>query len=218
MRHGLRGAARWFVAATVVFTTTVLWISPVRASMSGGGQFQATVTVAPDPCAAQCPLNINGWFRGSFSGIEVGGAVYTAVFPNPAGGAAAVLAGNFADSALVTDNCTLGDGLPAVTETSLGSVTVSGGALVDSAGNVLEQGISLTAGWHWTGAVVGSLVVDVIGTSGSSLADAQGHVIATGIVGAGAALFIPTPPISVGTCAAPGTSMGVFVGAVGQPA
>lgn len=218
MRHGLREAARWFIAATVMLTTTVLWTVPARASISGGGEFQATVTLAPDPCAGQCSLSISGWFRGSFSGLEVGTAVYTAVFPDPTGGVTAVLAGNLTDNAVVTDNCPLGDGQPAVTESSTGTFTVSGGALVDSNGNVLEQGIKLTAGWHWTGAVVGSVVVNVVGTSGSSLTDALGHVIATGIIGAGVALFIPTPPISVGTCAAPGTSVGVVVGVVAQPA
>lgn len=214
MRHLRERARRAVCAGMLVAATSALSSTSVEASISGGGQFQGSLTIPTDPCPVQCPLAFTGTFRGSLSGIEVGTHLYTAVFPDPRGGIQSLMVANLSAGALVSDNCPLGLTTPPLTEQASGSFTVTGGALVDTGGGVVQSGISFSAGWTWTGVVAAGLVVEGIGTSAGTVTDAVGHQLASGFIGIGGGLFIPLPPGGVGTCAAPGSAVGIAMGAL----
>jgi hypothetical protein len=211
-----RRAAGLIVVFALWLVTSGAHAEVARASTTNGGAFIGSIYLNPYPCNSSCPAVFSGQFRGGVGGVELGSAAYAAVFPDPTGGAPAILSGNLVTTGLLyTEACPLGPDTPALGGTAGGVFTVSGGALADTGGNIVARGITLTGSWSWSRVAVGAgillFLVDV--------SDSHGTVLASNVVlGAGTAVFAPLPPITASSCAHPADATVAVGGVIGQPA
>lgn len=209
--RGIRSAAA-LLTVTAVFISHGAVVG--RASVTSAGSFTATVSLPEYPCPASCTATLSGHYVGGAAGLEIGGAVYGAVFPDPTGGVAGVLSANLSSlNVSYSDTCPLMPSVVAVAQDASGAVTVSGGALVDSAGRTIEHGIKLVGSWFWSR----TLVAGDLEITFDTVEDSGGATIArAAVLGLGVAAFTPL----IGTCTAPssGTVVATMAGAVVNPA
>jgi hypothetical protein len=169
------------------------------ASISGGGQLNATTTLSQFPCPTPiaCTATTSGGFRGLFAGTDVNGKPYTLTFPDPTA-IPPPPPPNFTTSGLTfTDNCDPSSATPAIAGTGTGDGTfiISDGLL--TRGTTVSHGAVLQGSVHFERDAVNM----TMGLSAESvLTSSGGTLVATGQLGTGEVSFTVGAADLTATC------------------
>jgi hypothetical protein len=193
MRDGRRVPARGACLASFALAVcgVASSIPPAAASsISGGGEFDGTVSLELFPCPSSCIATFTASFRGMVGGTNTAGQPYTVVFPDP------TTVPPLPSANLLTSGVTYNDVCGAVTYAPAafagsgsggGSFQVSGGELIQ--GSVVSHGASLKGSFFWSRLGPAATV----GISAGIVSDGSSSLVASGLLGAGPATFsVPT--------------------------
>jgi len=209
MERRLQCIRLWKISLAILAAViTLAWqANLVSALTSGGGTFTAAGVLPQMPCA-RCALDVSGSMSVAVAGLDVDGAPFEAVWPDPT---VSSLTTNLTATIVYSDSCGVTAGAPpSITGTAAGNFQTSGGLLIR--GSSVSHNATLTGGIGWS-RMAGALLLDISATN----VYANGALVATTanpglplLDGTGLGIFAPNTWL--GTCTTFATNVGVELG------